>query len=390
MDQRPVWQDFARLSLKIYLPLRLGISAFVALLVALVPTLALPLYTEPMTRWNIPAPTGRLADLFLTPWLRFDALWYLKTALNGYELNEPNIQHMPLYPGLIRLLYEIIGGHIALSALIVSNVAFTMALGYFYRLVRLDDDDATAWRATVYMAIFPTAFFFLVGYTESLLLLGAVGAFYYARQDNWLKAGLMGTICALARPQGFVILLPLALEFWRQHRDIWRQEWPKTLPLLLIPLSVALYALYWEMTFGLQAGLDAYQSYWRIQPGVGIPGQAIWLNISAVVQGVHPVNNGIDLAFTLFGLAMTIWAIRTLQAPYWLFMVLNVLVVISRSISEYPLLSMPRFVLTLFPLYILLARASQTSARTNRLIVYPSLALLLFFSAQFALGGWVA
>jgi Mannosyltransferase (PIG-V) len=390
MDQRPVWQDFAWVSLKIYLPLRLGISAFVAILVALVPTLALPLYTERMTRWNIPVPTGRLADLFLTPWLRFDALWYLKTALNGYELNEPNIQHMPLYPGLIRLLYEIIGGHIALSALIVSNVAFILALGYFYRLVRLDDDDATAWRATAYMAIFPTAFFFLVGYTESLLLLGAVGAFYYARQDNWLKAGLLGTICALARPQGFVILLPLALEFWRQHRDTWRQQWPKTLPLLLIPLSVALYALYWQMTFGLQAGLDAYQSYWRIQPGVGIPGQAIWLNISAVVQGVHPINNGVDLAFTLFGLAMTIWAIRTLQSPYWLFMGLNVLVVISRSISEYPLLSMPRFVLTLFPLYILLARASQTSARINRLIVYPSLALLLFFSAQFALGGWVA
>jgi hypothetical protein len=391
MDQRPVWQDLAPVGLKIYLPLRLGLSAFVAIVIGLVPGLALPPRTELMTRWGIPVPTGQLADLFLTPWLRYDALWYMKTALNGYELGEPNIQHMPLYPGLMRLLHEIIGGHIALSALIVSNVAFILALGYFYRLVRLDGDDATAWRATAYMAIFPTAFFFLVGYTESLFLLGAVGAFYYARRDDWLKAGLMGTICALARLQGVIILLPLALEFWLQHRDTtWRQEWPKTLPLLLIPSSVALYALYLQMAFGLQAALDAYQSYWRILPGVGIPGQGIWLAIGTVAQGVHPINNGVDLAFTLFGLAMTIWAIRTLQPPYWLFMGLNVLAVISKPISEYPLLSMPRFVLILFPIYILLARASQTSARINRLIVYSSLALLLFFSAQFALGGWVA
>jgi hypothetical protein len=390
MDQRPVWQDFARVSLKIYLPLRLGISAFVAILVALVPTLALPPRIELMTRWGIPVPTGRLADLFFTPWLRYDALWLIRTALNGYELAEPNIHRMPLYPVLMRLLHQIIGGHIGLSALIVANLAFILALGYFYRLVRLDEEDATAWRATIYLAIFPTAFFYLVGYAESLFLLGAVGAFYYARKGDWLKAGSLGTVCALARPQGIIVLLPLALEFWQQQRATWRQQWPKALPLLLIPLSVALYALYWQMTLGLQAGLDAYQSYWRVQPDAGIPGQSVWLGVSAVAQGVHPINNSIDLVFTLFGLAMTVWAMRTLRSPYWLFMGLNVLVAISRPIIEYPLLSMPRFVLTLFPLYILLARASQTSAKTNRLIVYPSLTLLLFFSAQFALGGWVA
>jgi hypothetical protein len=54
----------------------------------------------------------------------------------------------------------------------------------------------------------------------------------------------------------------------------------------------------------------------------------------------------------------------------------------------YPLLSMPRFVLPL-PMYILLARAGEVSSLAPA-IVYSWLALLLFFSAQFALGGWVA
>jgi hypothetical protein len=71
-------------------------------------------------------------------------------------------------------------------------------------------------------------------------------------------------------------------------------------------------------------------------------------------------------------------------------MLLNMLVVISKPQAEYPLLSMPRFVLPLFPMYILLGRLGQTSPLVNRLIIYTWLALLLFFSAQFALGGWVA
>ena len=46
MDQRPVWQDFAPVGLKIYLPLRLGLSAFVAIIIGLLPGLALPLSAD--------------------------------------------------------------------------------------------------------------------------------------------------------------------------------------------------------------------------------------------------------------------------------------------------------------------------------------------------------
>jgi len=140
---------------------------------------------------------------------------------------------------------------------------------------------------------FPTAFFFLVGYTESLLLLGAVGAFYYARQGNWLKAGLMGTICALARLKdssscsfGAGILAAAS--------DTWRQQWPKTLPLLLIPLSVAVYALYWQMTFGLQAD-------WTLIILLAHTARRRHTGTSHLAKhkrcgtGVHPINNGVDL-----------------------------------------------------------------------------------------------
>jgi hypothetical protein len=380
----------------------LGLSAFAALVIWLFPTLVLPPRVELMARWGIPLPTGRLADLFLTPWLRFDALWYLKIALNGYDLQEPNIHHLPLYPALLRLLHEISGGHIALSALLVSNIAFVLALAYVYRLVRLDEPSDVAWRTTLYVAIFPTAFFYLIGYTESLFLLGSVSAFYYARQRAWFRAGLLATLSSLTRPQGVLVCLPLVLEFLPQEHDAPRKaslalqaqplfrQFLRAWPLLLNPLSVALYALYLHLTFGLPTILEADVAYWQMQSGWPIPGQALWLSVVAMAEGLHLVNNSIDLAFTLFGLAMTIWAVRALRPSYSLFMLLNMLVVISRPIAEYPLLSMPRFVLPLFPLYILLGRLGQASPLVNRLIIYTWLALLLFFSAQFALGGWVA
>jgi hypothetical protein len=386
------WKDSVQLGLKIYLPLRFGLSIFVALLIGLVPGLALPPRTELMARWGIPVPTGYLADLFLNPWLRFDALWYLKIALNGYGLSEPNVHHLPLYPVLIRLAHEIIGGHITLSALLVSNLAFILALSYVYRLVRLDETGSIARRTVIYLAIFPTAFFYLAGYTESLFLLGSVSSFYYARQRAWFKAGLLGSISALTRPQGVLILVPLLWEFFRgpQADDARPDRWPRAWPLLLIPSGVALYALYLQLTFGLSTILTADTAYWQMQTGQNFPGYALWLNVSAIGQGIHPLNNSIDLAFALFGLAMTGWAILTLRPSYALFMLLNMLVVISRPIIDYPLLSMPRFVLPLFPMYILLGRAGEASPLINRLVVYSWLALLMFFSAQFALGGWVA
>lgn len=390
------WKDSVQtkcplgIALTIYLPLRLGISTLVAILVCLAPTLALPPRTELMARWGIPLPTGCLADLSLTPWLRFDALWFIKTALNGYELNEPNIHHLPLYPVLIRLLHAVIGGHVAISAMIVSNLAFILALSYVYRLVQLDDREAIARRATIYLAIFPTAFFYLIGYAESLFLLGSVGAFYYARRRVWWGAGLLGTISALTRPQGVLILLPLAVEFLQQEGISPRRRWLKAGPLLLIPLGVALYALYLHVTFGLKTAFEAYAAYWHVWAGLGIPGQSLWLSVSTIVRGIHLFSNSIDLAFAIFGLAMTVWAIRALRPSYWIFIALNVLVVISKPIEGYPLLSMPRFILPLFPMYVLLGRASDTSPAINRLVVYPSMALLMFFSVQFALGGWVA
>jgi hypothetical protein len=55
----------------------------------------------------------------------------------------------------------------------------------------------------------------------------------------------------------------------------------------------------------------------------------------------------------------------------------------------YPLLSMPRFCLTLFPAFLALASLA-TSSRRDRMIVVTSSALLAVATVQWATGQWVS
>ena len=92
-------------------------------------------------------------------------------------------------------------------------------LALLYRLVALDDDEATAQRTTLFLIGSPLGFSFLLPYTESLLLLSIVAALYAARRGRWWLAGAAGGAAALTKQLGVVVVLPLLWELWQQHRN---------------------------------------------------------------------------------------------------------------------------------------------------------------------------
>ena len=59
-----------------------------------------------------------------------------------------------------------------------------------------------AKRAILYLAVFPTAFFFLAGYTESLFLALALGSLYAAYKQKWSWSVVMGMFTALTFARG--------------------------------------------------------------------------------------------------------------------------------------------------------------------------------------------
>jgi hypothetical protein len=70
-------------------------------------------------------------------------------------------------------------------------------------------------------------------------------------------------------------------------------------------------------------------------------------------------------------------------------MISLLLVTLMTSVEQRPLNSLSRYTLVFFPTFVLLGLLGHR-AWINRLILYPSLALLLYFSGQFFIWGWVA
>jgi len=364
----------------IYLAMRVAISLLAALILW---RLNPPTAPDPLLRpyQGVEPIMGGWAELVLGVWQRFDTLWYLKIATHGYSPEDGSIVYFPLYPLLIRAGGKILLGNYLLAALIISNLAYVGLLFYLYRLTTSLLEEETARRTVVYLAIFPTAFFFLAGYTESLFLLLTLAAFWYAHQKRWWLAGILGFLASLTRLQGVILILPLLYFYFKRERQVR----PALLALFLIPLGSASFLLY-QNSLGASL-LDVYQSHLHAQ--FVLP----WDNIIATIQKIlSPEGNYINvvnLIVTFLFLAMTIISFRALPLTYGLYMALTMFVLLWRRTTGQPLVSMSRYVLALFPAFIIWGRWGE-NPWVNRLIVYPSIALLILLCAQFAFWAWVA
>ena len=96
-----------------------------------------------------------------------------------------------------------------------------------------------------------------------------------------------------------------------------------------------------------------------------------------------------DLLFALLFVALTVQAFRTQPLIYPLYMAVTFAGTLTKVSAVQPLLAVSRYVLVLFPGFVSLARWGWQRAWIHRLIVYGSAALLIFFTGQFAIWGWV-
>ena len=140
----------------------------------------------------------------------------------------------PLYPLLIKLLTVLVG-NFYWSALFVSWSAFLAGLTYLYKLLRLDYSQKITLKIIFLMLIFPTSFFLVVSYSESLFLFLSVSCFYYLRKNKLLFSTILAMLASVTRPVGIVMVL-IVLGYLMQSTK--RQK------LLLIPLLFSGFCCY--------------------------------------------------------------------------------------------------------------------------------------------------
>jgi len=328
---------------------------------------------------------ARPDNLFLDVWARWDAGWYLSIVRQGYTFArdaQSSAAFFPLYPALVRALRWLTGD--ALSAgLLISNATLLGALVYLYRLTELliGQRDA-AERAVFYAAAFPSAFFFSSMYTESLFLLVTVAAAYHARRQQWVWAAFWGMLATATRVPGLAILGVVGLEWLRAHgwtlatawrgrawQSLWRglrDDWGGLLAMALIPLGLLSYMAFTARVFGDPWAFRVAQGTWdrdMAGPYWIIRGAVDRLIAGSFKRGKVPWREVIDLAafFGVVALVPFIWKqIGDAYALYTLSIVL--LPIWSHTMS------MTRFALVAFPVYMLLGRWARHRALDRALL----------------------
>jgi hypothetical protein len=145
---------------------------------------------------------------------------YDVNGTKGYYL----LHWFPLYPLLSKGVSSLTSLSIPYSQLVVSNLAFIVALYLLYKLIRIDEKEEFSRNVVALLVLLPTSFIFSAALSESLFLALAVASLYFARKQRWILAGVMGFLLALTHAEGFLMALPLLVEALQQYgidkRDI--------------------------------------------------------------------------------------------------------------------------------------------------------------------------
>ena len=336
-------RDGLRPCLVVFLAARVGLSLLSVVAVDLV---------EPLPPVDVP---GRAAPAATPGWHnaidateRQDAVWYLRLADDGWSSDDASAAFFPLYPLTVRAVAWVLPGDTLLAALLVSNLAFLGALLALFALTAEAFGERIARRAIVVAAIFPTAFFFLAPYTESLFLFLSILAFRAARHDRWGRVAVAGGLAALTRSVGLLLVPALLVDAFVTGRR--RGGGRRALAGRVAgAAAIAVGPLAWFAWWGLAHGnwlapLDAQRMWGReLQPPWVSVGRAVDL---AVSFGSYWLLDLVLVSIAVAGLALAARALRGSEITY---ASLSLALPLFDPFWDRPLLSAPRFAVVVFP-----------------------------------------
>jgi hypothetical protein len=319
-------------------------------------------------RWDDPAlhDLGWAVDL----WGRWDSAWYLRIADHGYASRPGSAAFYPLYPALVAGLGRILGGHFLLAGVLLALAACLAAFVLLHRLAEARLGPAGARRAVLYLALFPMTIFLQAVYAESLFLALGLAAFLLAERGRIGWAGAAAGLALLTRPLGFALLPGLVLLAGRR--------WPR---LAAAPALFALYPLYlWRKLddpWAFAHSQDLWHRHFRPFGGLWGGDWSRWHTVAVNLEGLA--------ALALFVvLAVIAWR---LAPAYGLFAAGVLAISLFVPSDRFPLLSLPRFGLVVFPFFLALAALGE---RRQTAIVAASATLLGVVIVQWVQWQWVS
>lgn len=335
-------------SLRVFLGVRIGLFVLGLLSPGLFP----PIDPVSVPGWPARALPDPGWHVLFTAWERFDALWFLRIADEGYRAADGSAAFFPLYPLLTRFVSVLLGGRPFAAALLVSNAAMLGALTLLYDLTRSEISDTAARTTIVLLCVFPTAFFLFAPYSESLFLLFAVAALWAARRDRWWLAAAAGFGATLTRNVGVVLVVALLAEAIQQRTSEGRSPVRGILASGVAGLGTVSYLLFWQAKTGDWLAPIHQQANW--ERVFSWPWSTVLDGTGAAFRYVGDTNGPywlIDWLLVVPILAASVVALFRYRWAFRVYLWGGLLIPLSYVFQDRPLMSMPRFVLPLFPAF---------------------------------------
>ena len=344
-----------------------------------------------------------LSRVFLSPWMRWDAVWYERIVTQGYSATDGTAPFHPLYPWLAKPLASI-GISSELSLLLISSLSGIALFYFFIKLANYDLPPGDASFALMLFAFAPPAFILFAPYAEALFLLAAVLCMIFIRQKSWWLAGLMGGLATLTRQQGLFLLIPLAWELWenseRKLNNLVKQ-WRDWLALGLIPLGMLVWLAYRAVILNdLQVNSGSFQEFvysMIISPSAAsvVPDQQFvwpWLAIKYAISKLFTqpdMDIWVNILVAVIFLSFMIIAWKRIRLSYRLYSLAIALVSFSYYTGPvHPYMGLPRHLFLAFPIFI--GVATVVKKRWLRLFIFGLSGLvMLFLLSLYIFNAWV-
>lgn len=304
-----------------------------------------------------------------TSWNIWDSPHYLSIAKDGYQtVGEEKfyIAFLPLLPTLIDLIHTITRLDFLYSGFLLSAVMTIATSVVFYKLVLLDKDKKTGIYSVLFLLIFPTSFFLFLPYTESLFLFLAISSFLFLRKGDFILGLIMAMLATGTRMTGLALIPALLVEIY-----LLRKIYPLTSARIILTLVIPsvgfityLFVNYLVYNNFLQFALVQKQNWHTFFsfPFGGIP---LALDSLKWREGVELYTVGYSQLVAFLTGVLALPFIYKIRLSYGVYATLALMLPYFQSFW----LSMPRYLLVIFPLFIVISQTLKNPLARIILII---------------------
>jgi hypothetical protein len=321
--------------------------------------------------------------------LRWDSYWYAAILNEGYKYNGNDlvpqpVVFFPLYPLTAKALTIFPGVDGSLALIVVANVAAAASVLLLFKYVRQDYGDEVALLTVALLSFFPASVFLSAGYPESLALLLILGFFLLLKREQYILAAAFAGLASATRSVGIVLLPVIIWELWCRFAADRRTFLSYALFCIILATSgLWLYMFYLWSAFDSPFAFATDQAAWEM-------GDLTHNFISALLlKGFLPLElhlwpGGFEFWFFLLFLALLLVYRKWLPLSLCLF-ALGVLMLpyLTRTGGPLKFMSMTRYILPAFPVFIVMAKLCQDRIWLIPCIVGLFAALLFTYSASY-------